>query len=145
MDLLVAYLAIFRTYIEGEHTYIDACNERELADEGDKPNVEVVDRKEQLQQLVDRKLQDMQDSRLKITMGGKEVVVKELVGKIVRVIISAKSLIGSAVSAEPHAALAWAGVLAVLPVSIYIDYHSTILLSTAHIYFAGPSKSSHTG
>jgi hypothetical protein len=59
----------------------------------------------------------MQNSRLKITVDGKEVVVKEVVGKIVGVIISA-------VSAEPHAALAWVGVLVILPVSIYLNYLS---------------------
>jgi uncharacterized protein YlzI (FlbEa/FlbD family) len=73
----------------------------------------------QLQKLVDQKLQDIQDSRLKITVSGKEIVVKEQVCKVVHAILSAKDFIGSAVSAEPHAALAWAGVLVVLPVSIY--------------------------
>jgi hypothetical protein len=63
----------------------------------------------------------MQNSRLKITVGGKEVIVKELVSKIVSVIISTKDFISSAVSAEPHAALAWAGVLVILPVSIYLN------------------------
>lgn len=83
-----------------------------------------MDREVQLQKLVDRKLQAMQNSQLKITVGGKEVVVKDQVGKIVRTILSAKDFIGSAVSAEPHAALAWAGVLVVLPVSIYDRLHS---------------------
>jgi hypothetical protein len=117
-------LTITSTCTEWEHTNIDASIKRELADEGDKPKEEVVDREEQLQQLVNRKLEDMQNSQLRITVGGKEVVVKEVVGKIVRTVISAKSFISSVVSAEPHAALAWAGVLAVLPVSIYIAYCS---------------------
>jgi hypothetical protein len=101
-----------------------------------------VGREEQLQQLVNRKLEDMQNSRLKITVAGKEVVVQEMVSKIVCVVISAKSFISSAVSAEPHAALAWAGVLAVLPVSIYLNYLSNF---SAKIDFSGPPKPSYTG
>jgi len=87
--------------------------------EGQIPSVGDIDRGVQLQKLVDQKLQDIQDSRLKITVSGKEIVVKEQVCKVVHAILSAKDFIGSAVSAEPHAALAWAGVLVVLPVSIY--------------------------
>lgn len=100
---------------------MDASNTWALADEGDISNDEVVDREEQLQQLVNRKLEDMQASRLKITVGGNKVVVQELVGKIASAFISAKSFISSAISAEPHAALAWASVLVVLPVSIYLN------------------------
>ena len=78
----------------------------------------------QLQGLVDRKLQDVQKAQLKITVGGKEVIVKEQVRKVVHAILSAKDFIGSAVIAEPHAALAWAGVLVILPVSIAITVTS---------------------
>lgn len=78
----------------------------------------------QLQNLVDRKLQDVQKAQLKITVSGKEVVVREQVRKVVHAILSAKDAIGSAVTAEPHAALAWAGVLVILPVSITITIAS---------------------
>ncbi|OCK75173.1 hypothetical protein K432DRAFT_274329, partial [Lepidopterella palustris CBS 459.81] len=74
------------------------------------------DRQVQLQELVNHKLQGMQNAQLKIVVSGKEVVVKEQVRKVVHAILSAKDFIGSAVSAEPHAALAWAGVLVVLPI-----------------------------
>jgi len=63
----------------------------------------------------------MQNRRLKITVGGEEVIVKEQVRKIVYAIISAKKFVGSVVSTEPHAALAWAGVLVVLSVRINIS------------------------
>lgn len=118
---------------------MDSSNTRALADRGNIPNGEVLDREEQLQRLVNRKLEDIETSRLKISVGGKEVVVKELVGKIVSVVISAKSFISSAVSAEPHAALAWAGILVVLPVSIYLVYLSNFGVD---IYFLGPSEPS---
>jgi hypothetical protein len=91
------------------------------------------DRQVQLQNLVDRKLQDVQKAQLKITVSGKEVVVREQVRKVVHAILSAKDAIGSAVTAEPHAALAWAGVLVILPVSIAITiasaFHAEICLA----------------
>jgi uncharacterized protein YlzI (FlbEa/FlbD family) len=101
----------------------DASEKRKFDGKGEAPTVDGVegaDREEQLQELVDRKLQDIPNTRLKITVSGKEVVVKDQVRKVVYAILSAKDFIGSAVSSEPHAALAWAGVLVILPVGIYM-------------------------
>ena len=77
-------------------------------------------REEQLQNLVKDKLDAMQKSRLKITVGGEEIIVKDQVRKVIRTIIFCKDFIGDAISAEPHASLAWAGVLIILPVSIIL-------------------------
>lgn len=71
-----------------------------------------------MHRLLERKLKEVQNARLKITLQGREIVVREQVRKIVQAILSAKDFIGSAVSAEPQAALAWVGVLVILPVSI---------------------------
>jgi hypothetical protein len=60
----------------------------------------------QPQKLVDRKLQDIQNAQLKISVNGKEAVVREQIRKVVHTILSAKDFIGPAISAEPHAALA---------------------------------------
>jgi hypothetical protein len=136
------FVSINRNHPECKNTYVDASNKRTLADRGDIENEEAVDREEQLQQLVTHKLKDIENSRLKITVGGKEVVVKELVGKIVRAVISTKDFISSTISAEPHAALAWAGVLVILPVSVYLNY---LCEFSAEIKFSGPSKPSHAG
>lgn len=97
---------------------------------------------EQLQKLVDRKLEDVQNAQLKINVNGKEVVVKEQVRKVIHTILSAKNFIGSSVSAEPHAALAWAGVLVVLPVSVYIT--TAFPIFGADICFAGPAETLRT-
>ena len=89
-------------------------------------DVESADREVQIKELIDLKLKAVENARLSITVGGKEIVVKEQVRKLVHTILSAKDYIGSAVSVEPHAALAWAGVLVFLPVSLYIMiYFST--------------------
>jgi hypothetical protein len=73
---------------------------------------------EQLEKLVKYKLDAIQKTQLKITVGGEDIVVKDQVCKVVRTILSFKDFIGAAISAEPHAALAWAGVVIILPVSI---------------------------
>ena len=63
----------------------------------------------------------MQNAQLKIKVGEHEVVVKDQVRKIVHAVLSVKDFIGSAVSADPYAALAWAGVLVILPVRISVE------------------------
>ena len=74
-----------------------------------------------LQGLVDHRLHDVQNAQLKIKVGECELVVKDQVRKIVHTVLSVKDFIGSAVSADPHAALAWAGVLVILPVRISVE------------------------
>ncbi|KAH8807393.1 hypothetical protein F5884DRAFT_341401 [Xylogone sp. PMI_703] len=69
----------------------------------------------QIQSLALSKIQDVENSPLKISVGQREIVVKEKIGKIVRGVLAAKDFIGSALSSEPHAALVWAGVAVVLP------------------------------
>ena len=54
--------------------------------------------------------QDAKDSLYKTPLG-------RYLKKAVEIIIASKDFIGSAVSAEPHAALAWCGVSLLLPVS----------------------------
>ncbi|KAL2797291.1 hypothetical protein BJX66DRAFT_335195 [Aspergillus keveii] len=69
---------------------------------------------QRLQRLVQQRLVDVEASRAGFTVGGKRVLVREQAGKIVHAIISVKDFISAAVSVEPHASLAWAGVLVFL-------------------------------
>jgi N-terminal domain of NWD NACHT-NTPase len=55
-------------------------------------------------------------------MGEKKYIVKEQVDKIISAITAAKEFITTAASLEPHAALAWAGVSVLLPVSLANNY-----------------------
>jgi N-terminal domain of NWD NACHT-NTPase len=57
------------------------------------------------------------DAQLKFTIRKTEVSVKKQVEKIAGVILFAKHFISAAASTEPHAALAWAGISILLPVS----------------------------
>ena len=58
-----------------------------------------------------RKAQEHKDSLYKTPLG-------TYLKKAVEIIIASKAFIGSAVAAEPHAALAWCGVSLLLPVSV---------------------------
>jgi hypothetical protein len=80
-------------------------------------NDEGIGRQKQLSELVDRKLQDMEKNQVSVNLAGRDIIVKEQVRKVVYAVLGAKDIIGAAISAEPHAALAWAGVVFVLPVS----------------------------
>lgn len=80
-------------------------------------NAGSAEREEQLRKLVDLKLQTVEDAQFKFTVGKTEINVKQQINKIAGAILYAKSFIGSVASAEPHTALAWAGISVLLPVS----------------------------
>ncbi|KAJ5609901.1 hypothetical protein N7528_009167 [Penicillium herquei] len=67
-----------------------------------------------LRALIDNRLEDLQKSRLKFNVAGKEVVVKDEVHRALKSILSVNNFITTAVSSDPHASLAWAGVLVLL-------------------------------
>ncbi|KAJ5627393.1 hypothetical protein N7528_004820 [Penicillium herquei] len=67
-----------------------------------------------LEEIVKKRLQDIKDARLKFVISGREIVVREQVSRAIHILISAKDLISTAISSEPHASLAWAGVLILL-------------------------------
>ncbi|KAF2809508.1 uncharacterized protein BDZ99DRAFT_498848 [Mytilinidion resinicola] len=61
-------------------------------------------------------------ARARLTIGKETYVIKEKVDKIISAIIYAKDFITAAASLEPHAALAWAGVSVLLPVTLLSRY-----------------------
>ncbi|KAJ6008151.1 hypothetical protein N7540_012127 [Penicillium herquei] len=67
-----------------------------------------------LEDVVKRRLREIKDTRLKFVISGREVVVREQVSRAIHILISAKDLISTAISSDPHASLAWAGVLVLL-------------------------------
>lgn len=64
--------------------------------------------------FVKHRLQEIQDSHHTVTVAGKSIGIKDQARRAVHAILSVKDFISSAVSTEPHAALAWAGVLVLL-------------------------------
>ena len=75
-------------------------------------------RQEQLSSIVTRRLDSIEKDQKSFVVAGKTVALHEQFNKIVRIIMFARNFVSQAVSAEPHAALAWAGVCVLLPVSI---------------------------
>ncbi|PGH10423.1 hypothetical protein GX51_00182 [Blastomyces parvus] len=73
------------------------------------------DREIRLQKLLNSKLQDIENSQMKISIHGKDVVIRDQVRKVVHSILSVKDYISTVASVEPHAALAWTGVMSILP------------------------------
>lgn len=76
-----------------------------------------VQRLKQIQKLAEKKLEELPENRTSFSVGGKRIIIRESIQKAIRTITQFKALISGAVSAEPHAALAWACILGVLPVS----------------------------
>lgn len=75
-------------------------------------------RQEQLSTVITTRLDSIEKDRRSFTVADKRVVLHEQLDTFVRIVIFAKDFVSSAVGAEPHAALAWAGVCVLLPVSI---------------------------
>ncbi|OJJ42671.1 hypothetical protein ASPZODRAFT_169958 [Penicilliopsis zonata CBS 506.65] len=70
----------------------------------------------QLQDLAQRKLKAVHEGHRKIIVQGKKVVIKDQINRVIRTILASKDFISTLLSSEPHASLAWAGVVLILPV-----------------------------
>lgn len=68
--------------------------------------------------LASKKLASLDQSRLTLGLGSKTAVLRDGVDKVLTIVITATDFVSSTVAAEPHAALAWAGVCLLLPVSL---------------------------
>ncbi|RSL56966.1 hypothetical protein CEP54_008539 [Fusarium duplospermum] len=68
-----------------------------------------------IQKLAREKLEGLPEAHLAFSLCGRRIVVRNAVLKAVKLISTFKPIINGAVATEPHAALAWAGVLTLLP------------------------------
>ncbi|KAJ5721674.1 uncharacterized protein N7483_009608 [Penicillium malachiteum] len=67
-----------------------------------------------LEEFIKTRLQEIEKTQLKLEISGREIVAREQVRRIMNAILSVKDFISTAVSSEPHAALAWAGILVLM-------------------------------
>lgn len=74
-------------------------------------------RQHQMKALLEEKIKDDEDAILKFNIGSTQVIVRDQLDKVVKVVAAAKDFVGASVASEPHAALAWTGVCTLLPVS----------------------------
>ncbi|KAJ5197517.1 hypothetical protein N7449_007996 [Penicillium cf. viridicatum] len=72
-------------------------------------------REEQLRQIAKSKVEEIDLARWQPRIGSHSVDVGGGFEKAVKIVVAAKEFVSSAVSSEPHAALAWAGVCIFLP------------------------------
>jgi hypothetical protein len=72
---------------------------------------------QKLGESVERKWKEVKHGP-KIIIGDWKIDIKDQAYNVIRMIIGFQDVIGDVVSAEPHAARAWAGVVAIFPVSI---------------------------
>lgn len=89
---------------------MESLTDASTAAEGEK-------RLEEIQKLAKTKLEKLPEARISFSLCGKRIIVREAVQKAIRTVTAFKPIISGVISAEPHAALAWAGVLTILPVS----------------------------
>ncbi|RSL99859.1 hypothetical protein CEP52_009488 [Fusarium oligoseptatum] len=104
-----------------EHSHLleafEAClQEGKRTDSADAPSItEVTVRLGLIQKLAREKLEGLSEAHLTFSLCGRRIVVRNAVLKAVKLISAFKPIIDTVVATEPHAALAWAGVLTLLP------------------------------
>lgn len=76
-----------------------------------------IGREDQMKIILEKKVEEVKQSMWKLRFGASEVPVKDLVQPVVGIIDWANQYINAAVSSNPYASLAWAGVGLLLPVS----------------------------
>ncbi|KAI1376722.1 hypothetical protein F4677DRAFT_459535 [Hypoxylon crocopeplum] len=69
----------------------------------------------QVQKLAKERLEANQEGRFSFQIGEKDIIVRDQFQKAMGFIVSTKDLMAAAISSEPHAALAWAGVMFIFP------------------------------
>lgn len=95
----------------------EEAEEADLSTQTQATQPEITDSVTRLTNLASKKLTALDDSRFKIRLRSKTFVVKDGVDQALTVVIAAKDFVSGIVASEPHAALAWAGVCVLLPVS----------------------------
>ena len=73
-------------------------------------------RQEELSAVVASRLKTIEDGQKSFELAGRSIAIHEQMDMVVKTIFGVKDFVSSAASAEPHAALAWAGVCVLLPV-----------------------------
>jgi hypothetical protein len=83
-----------------------------------------VNRLKQMEIVLASKMEEVNGNTWRLSFGSYEISVRDLVKNVASVVSSANDYIKGAVSASPPAAIAWAGVRLLLPVSPFGYYHS---------------------
>lgn len=74
------------------------------------------------------KIDEIDLAKWQIKAGSHSIILRDQFDKAVKAVIAMKEFISSAVSSEPHAALAWAGVCVFLPVRSFFEFWDHVLM-----------------
>ena len=72
--------------------------------------------------LLNEKIRIDEEAVWKLRVGDNQILIRDQIGKVVKVVAAAKDFVGAALASDPHAALAWAGICTLLPVNYLLPY-----------------------
>lgn len=78
-----------------------------------------VQRREQMEVLVKKKLEEDEDGKWRIPLGDDHIAIRDLARHVVSIVDWGKEFVGSALEPSPYGSIAWAGVCLLLPVSTF--------------------------
>ena len=105
--------------VEKEDSELLACYERYILSTAGQSSVSGLpaeERAAELGKFASQKLKAVQEGDLKVIIHGKEIVVKEQIDRVIRCILAVKDVIREVLDNDPHGAIAWAGIVIILPV-----------------------------
>lgn len=86
-------------------------------------------RKENMKRILERKVTEVKDNKWRLRFNDHELAVEEIVQPVIDVIDWADKYVSDALSANPYASIAWAGVSLILPVS----YQAVLFISLSQL------------
>ena len=72
--------------------------------------------------LLNEKIKIDEEAVWKLRVGDNQILIRDQIGKVVKVVAAAKDFVGAALASDPHAALAWTGICTLLPVNCLLSY-----------------------
>lgn len=84
--------------------------------------VGTVQRQNQMKALLNEKIKMDEDAVWKFRVGDNQIVIRDQLSKVVKVVAAAKDFVGAAIASDPHAALAWTGICTLLPVNELLPF-----------------------
>lgn len=70
----------------------------------------------QIQKLAKDKMDALPETYTSFEVKGRKIVLRHALRTVIDAVVTFKEIISTAISSQPHASLAWAGILAVIPV-----------------------------
>jgi len=102
--------------------------EQELCADGEEFGTE-----ERMKQVIQTKLERRDARQFVINLAGTSIKIREYGESIAKFVIWSEGVVSTAVSTQPYAALAWAGVSILLPVGSHSRIHGPLFLADPYL------------